>query len=115
MAKQVLNKNRTIFLLSLLYFFEELYSFAEVHRSTVIGIHQAKIPEFCSLIEIRDSRRSDLKNRLRERIQHARISDPPVELRKVAQKTVLRAGNKDILHKLAHSVIVSLVWINPAC
>ena len=38
-----------------------------------------------------------------------------MEVLEVSQKPIFRVGNKDLLHKLANCLIVSLVWVNPAC
>src|SRR5207249_3371849 len=46
---------------------------AVIYRSPIIRIYQAKIPELRSLVNVGHAGRSELENRLRQRIPHAHL------------------------------------------
>ena len=56
------------FLAGLLQFGEQASAVRIVNRPPVVRIDEAKVPEFCSLIEVGDAGRGDLNQNLREGI-----------------------------------------------
>ena len=59
-----------------------------VHRTPVIRIDQAKIPELRALIRIGDPRGGDLQEGLGERVEQAQVAQAPLQAPEIVEKAV---------------------------
>jgi len=83
----------------------------KIHRPAIVGVHQAKIPELRSLIEIRHTGRGDLDQGLREGIEYAEMSDSPAKRNEFLEKFVVLRGDEDFLHKRDVRIFVGRIGL----
>ncbi len=57
-----------------------------VHRSAIVGVGQAEVPDLGSLIEIRQAWRCDLEQGLGKRVENSGGRDPGLERNEVVEK-----------------------------
>src|SRR5665647_953919 len=58
----------------------------EIDRAPVVGIDEVEIPEFASLIDVRDARDGELKHCLSQRVDHPRQCNARCESLKIRQE-----------------------------
>src|SRR6185437_7677083 len=71
MVQYVLAKFRDSIDVAEFQFVEHFHSFSEVHRLPVVWVSQTEVPDFVSLVKIRDSWRSHFEDELGARVESA--------------------------------------------
>ena len=70
-----------------------LFPVAEVDRPAIVRIDEAEVPQLAALVDVGDTRRGQLQDRLRQAIQHTRDGDLAMKVAKVGEKGI---GPRDV-------------------
>src|SRR5882762_5997743 len=65
----------------------------EVHRPAVVGVDQAQVPQLGALVEVGDTGRRDLDQRLRQRVERAEVGDARLERGEVVEEGLRARGS----------------------
>src|SRR5215213_2379044 len=85
-----------------------------IYRAAIVRVNQREIPDFGSLIKIRHAGRSDLQERLRERVEETGARRRLLELREVGEEAIAFARLKYFRDERSDRRVVGLVRVNPA-
>ena len=84
-----------------------------VHRTPVVRVHQAKVPYFVALIDVRHARRSQFKQHLRQAVESAHARNLLLERQKILQERIDGLGGQQRAHEIARCFLILGVWIDP--
>ena len=93
---------------------EQLPARGVIDRPPVVGIDEVQIPQLRALVEIRNARRGDLDEQLREAVVDAGFGDTRLERLERLQKCVRPAAVEDRAHERFDALLVFLVRAEPA-
>src|SRR5437879_1080108 len=99
---------------SLTQFLQQPATLLVIHRTSVVRIDQAEIPQLGSLVEVRDAGSGDFQQGLRQGIEQAVMADLCLKLTKVPQETPAVLLVEDVRDELTNGVIVGGVRVDPA-
>ena len=91
-----------------------IFSRTEVDGTPIVGIDEVQVPQLGALVKIRNTRRGDLQHYLGERVRNRERRDPLLEGKECRQELAAAGPVEDRVDERRESVLVSLVWRQPA-
>ena len=85
-----------------------------VHRSAVVGVDQAEVPELGPLVRVRRARRRQLEQRLRQRVEQAIRGDPALEGAEVVEEGAVASSSRMRPTNVTDGLVVLGVGVDPA-
>src|ERR1700722_15093296 len=90
------------------------FSFFKINGLAIVGVDETEVPQIGTLINVRNSRRSDLEKCLRETVCHTVERDLLLKFDKVVEKLAFCAGLEDRGDESFQGLLVTQVWARPA-